>query len=66
MKQEHLNYLDGLHKSKVTNMFGARPYLINEYPDLSEKEATKILLYWMENFDESGTKISEKEQEWKP
>ena len=51
---EHLEYLDDLRESGITNMFGARPYLIGEFPKdkLSKKEAQEILLYWMKTFSE--------------
>ena len=57
MKQEYLDYLDNLRKSAITNMYGARPYLIKKYPELSKKQARQVLLYWMGNFNEKGTKI---------
>ena len=47
---EHLEYLDELRESSVTNMFGARVYLLEEFDALEEKEAGKILTYWMESF----------------
>ena len=50
--EEHLEYLDGLRESRVTNMFGARPYLMANYQELSSKEATNILSYWMKSFEQ--------------
>ena len=47
---EHLEYLDDLRESGETNMFGARPYLRAEYPELTKQEARDILSYWMETF----------------
>ena len=47
---EMLEYLDDLRESGVTNMFGARPYLQNEFPELSTQEAAKVLVFWMETF----------------
>jgi len=47
---EHLEYLDDLRESGVTNMFGARAYLLDEFDALEEKEAGKILTYWMQTF----------------
>jgi hypothetical protein len=47
---EHLEYLDALRSSGVTNMFGARPYVSNEFPDLSEEESAAVLGYWMKTF----------------
>lgn len=49
---EHLEYLDELRESGDTNMFGARPYLMLEFPDLSKDEASKVLVYWMQSFSE--------------
>ena len=44
-------YLENLRKSGVTNMFGASPYLAEEF-SLGNKEAIKILSSWMDNYDE--------------
>lgn len=43
-------YLENLRKSGVTNMFGATPYLMEEF-DLDRKEASKILSDWMHNYN---------------
>ena len=43
-------YLENLRKSGVTNMFGATPYLMEEF-NLDKKEATKILSDWMHNYN---------------
>ena len=51
-KNEHLEYLDILRETGVTNMFGARPWLQNAYPDLSKIDARDILLYWMDSFSD--------------
>jgi hypothetical protein len=45
----HLEFLDDLRKSGVTNMFGAVPYLRDAF-DLTRDEASKILSYWMKTF----------------
>lgn len=47
---KYFEYLDDLRESAVTNMFGARPYLMMEFPELTEKEAKTIVLEWMETF----------------
>jgi len=52
LTDEHLEYLDTLRESGVTNMYGAQPYLRDEYPKLNRNEATKVLLYWMKTFSE--------------
>ena len=49
---EHLEFLDELRDSGVTNMFGARPYLHRAYPDLSLTECGTILSYWMHTYGE--------------
>ena len=48
---EHLEYLDELRESGTTNMFDARPYLMEEF-DLESKDAQSILIYWMRSFGE--------------
>lgn len=50
MKKEHKEFLDELRESGETNMFGALPYLMNEFPELTKKEARAILNEWMETF----------------
>jgi len=52
---EHLEYLDDLRDSGITNMFGARPYLISEF-DLDKNTAKDILSYWMSSFSERHPK----------
>ena len=52
MTDEHLEYLDGLRESGVTNMFGAASYLRDYYPELSKQDARAILTYWMKTFGE--------------
>jgi len=47
---EHLDFLDALRESGVTNMFGAAPYLVDEFPELDIRQARKILMYWMDTF----------------
>jgi hypothetical protein len=51
--QKHLEYLDGLRESGVTNMFGAGVY-IQEAFGVTQQEALQILKYWMKTFDERG------------
>jgi hypothetical protein len=58
IEQKHLNYLDNLRKSSITNMFGARHYLMNYYPELTKEEAGEIMKYWMDNFNPEGTKLT--------
>ena len=49
---DHLDFLDALRVSGKTNMFGARPYLMDEFPDLGDAEAKTVLSYWMASFSE--------------
>lgn len=46
---EHLTFLDELRKSGVTNMFGAGPFLCDEF-GVSRSESHTILKYWMDTF----------------
>ena len=48
---EYYVYLEELRQSGVTNMFGASPYLREEF-DLGRREAIKILSSWMDNYQE--------------
>ena len=47
---EQLEFLDDLRESGITNLFGAAPFLRDEFPDLSIQEARQVLSYWMKNF----------------
>jgi hypothetical protein len=53
---EHLEYLDALRKSGVTNMFGATPYVQKAFKKLKGDQAKKVLLYWMHTFSERHPK----------
>ena len=46
---DHLEYLDDLRESGVTNMFCAAHYLAKKF-ELSSTEASRILFYWMLTF----------------
>lgn len=46
-KQEYFEFLDELRDSGATNMFGARPYLMEEFPELTKQEAGEVLQAWM-------------------
>lgn len=46
----YFDFLMDLRASGQTNMYGARPYLQSAFPDLSEAEATDVLVKWMESF----------------
>ena len=47
---EYWIYLEELRRSGVTNMFGATPYLAEEF-GLDKNEARKILGDWMMNYN---------------
>ena len=49
-RQYYWNFLEKLRRSGVTNMFGAAPYLMEEF-GLSKSEANKILGDWMKNYN---------------
>lgn len=48
---EHLEYLDALRESGVTNMYGAGQYLESAF-DVNRKDASVILVFWMRTFSE--------------
>ena len=50
--QEQVNdYLDALRDSGATNMFGAAPYLVEEF-GVNRHEAKNLLFTWMKTFEE--------------
>ena len=51
IKNAYLDYLDGLRLSGLTNMFGAAPYLVDEFPELDKRQARTVLSYWMATFN---------------
>jgi hypothetical protein len=53
IEDEHLEFLDDLRESGITNMFGARAYIEREF-DVDSKESRKILLYWMDTFGDQS------------
>lgn len=48
--RSHLSFLDELRKSGDTNILGARPYIEDAFPELSEGQAAAVLGYWMKTF----------------
>ena len=54
-KNPYWLFLEELRKSGETNMWGAAPYLMKEF-DVDEKEATQILLNWMQNYNRDDYK----------
>ncbi len=50
-EDKHLEYLDALRESGVTNMYGASPYLSRAFRSLRKPEdASAVLVYWMRTF----------------
>ena len=52
-EKEVMSYLNDLRDSGVTNMFGAAPYVEDEF-GIDKREARRILQLWMQNFNEEG------------
>jgi hypothetical protein len=50
--EKHLIFLDELRESGITNMYSARSYILDEFPDLEENVAGDILGYWMKTFSD--------------
>lgn len=50
-ENEVFEFLDDLRDSGVTNMFGARPYIVEEF-DIEPEEAGQLLSKWMKTFSE--------------
>jgi hypothetical protein len=46
----HYDFLDGLRESGITNMYGAAPFLEDEFPELNKQEAKTVLGAWMGQF----------------
>ena len=51
VEEEHLTFLGVLRESGATNMFGATPYLVEEF-GLDKRDARAVLSYWMKTFTE--------------
>ena len=49
--EKYFGFLDDLRESGVTNMFGATPYLIEEF-GVDKSTARRILTEWMRSFSE--------------
>jgi hypothetical protein len=47
--EKYFEYLEALRDSGVVNMYGAAPYLAEEF-DLDKRTARKILIAWMESY----------------
>ncbi len=51
IEDKHLEFLDSLRETGITNMYGAGIYLMHQF-DIERKNASKILSYWMKSFSE--------------
>lgn len=51
---EYFQFLDDLRASGVTNMYGASPYLEDEY-GLTKADAKAIHINWMKTFNSKQT-----------
>tara|TARA_R100000935_G_scaffold23219_1_gene42519 strand:+ start:245 stop:418 length:174 start_codon:yes stop_codon:yes gene_type:complete len=49
-QQDYFDYLVELRDSGVTNMWGAGPYLEDQF-DLTKEEAKGVLLSWIKSFE---------------
>lgn len=59
-KEEVFVYLDELRESGVTNMFGAGPYVEDEF-DVDRRTARSLVVEWMETFDERHLGLLERQ-----
>ena len=50
--EEMFEFLDDLRDSGITNMFGAGPYLREEFPHLDRDTARDVVVLWMKTFSE--------------
>lgn len=51
-KLRYYEFLDALRLRGVTNMFGAVPYLREEFPELDQKQAKGVHATWIRTFGE--------------
>lgn len=49
LTEYHLDFLDDLRESGECNMWGAAPYLIDQF-DLDHETARSYLIFWMKTF----------------
>ncbi len=52
-EKEVMEFLNLLRNTGATNMFGATPYIMQEF-DIPKQEASQLLVLWMDNFNEEG------------
>jgi len=51
-RQVYFRFLDAVREGGSINMFGAAPVLRQAFEELSAREATLILVDWMETFSD--------------
>jgi len=51
VEDEHLEYLDDLRESGITNRYEAGTLFIKDFP-MSYEDVNATVYYWMTNFDE--------------
>ena len=49
--EAYFRFLDELRSSGQTNMFGAAPYLMEMWPELTREEAKSIMTLWMKTYE---------------
>jgi len=54
--EKYYRYLYKLQNSGETNMFGAGQFLRDTF-GIDRKEATEILTYWMQNYEEIAKEL---------
>lgn len=52
-EKDVFEYLNDLRESGVTNMFGATPYIMEQF-DMERDDAKMYLMAWMKIFDKDG------------
>lgn len=53
LREDVYVYLDDLRESGVTNMWGARSYILDEFVGTVDRDVAKqLLMDWMESFGE--------------
>lgn len=55
---KYWRYLEALRRTGIVNMYGATPYLMQDF-GLTRSEAKKILLDWMNNYNPDDYKGEE-------
>ena len=64
-EQNILTYLNELRESGITNMYGALPYVEDEFENESKQECKRCLMLWMKNFNDEGEYEEVEDQAYK-